>query len=62
VRKEYPFPKFGERFSGPRAPLSHAVAKRGGIQIQEPFDWYRGHDFFNPEDKQRLEAMDLTRS
>ena len=58
VRKEYPFPKFGERFSGPRAPLSHAVAKRGGIQVQEPFDWYRGHDFFNPEDKQRLEAME----
>eukprot|EP00438_Fugacium_kawagutii_P005826 Skav231210 [mRNA] locus=scaffold2958:85828:91822:- [translate_table: standard] len=37
-RKEYVIPKFGERFSGPRAPLSHAVAKVGGIEVQPPFD------------------------
>ena len=50
--------QFGERFSGPNAPLSHAVAKRGGIQVQEPFDWFRGRDFFNQNDKQRLEEME----
>ena len=58
VRRSYPCPRFGERFSGPHAPLSHAVAKRGGIEVQEPFDWYLGHDFFNQEDKQRLENME----
>ena len=58
VRKSYPCPKFGERFSGPNAPLSHAVAKRGGIQVQEPFDWFRGRDFFNQNDKQRLEELE----
>ena len=58
VRRSYPCPRFGERFSAPHAPLSHAVAKRGGIEVQEPFDWYLGHDFFNQEDKQRLENME----
>ena len=31
-RKLYPVPKFGERFSGPNAPLSRAVAKVGGVK------------------------------
>ena len=58
VRRAYPCPKFGERFAGPNAPLSHAVAKVGGIQVQEPFDWLRGHDFFSAEGKALLEAME----
>ena len=29
-RKNYVMPKFGERFSGPNAPLSQAVARGGG--------------------------------
>lgn len=33
-RKEYSVPRFGERFSGPNAPLSHAVARVGGIEVQ----------------------------
>lgn len=35
-RKDYPCPRFGERFAGPNAPMSHAVAKVGGIEVQEP--------------------------
>lgn len=42
-RKGYLVPKFGERFSGPRAPLSHAVAKVGGIEVQPPYDILRGN-------------------
>jgi hypothetical protein len=36
-RKDVKLPKFGERFSGPNAPLSWAVAQ-AGIEIQESHD------------------------
>ena len=47
-----------ERFAGPNAPLSHAVAKVGGIEVQGPFDWYRGHDYFSESGKRLLETME----
>ena len=57
VRKNYPSPKFGERFAGKAAPLSLAVAKVGGIDVQPPFDWYFGSDFFSDEGRAELAAM-----
>lgn len=57
-RKDYPCPRFGERFAGPNAPMSHAVAKVGGIEVQEPYDWYRGHDFFSAEGKAHLVELE----
>ena len=38
VRGKWHPPKFGERFSGPHAPLTHAVATMGCIEVQKPFD------------------------
>ena len=35
-RIEWREPKFGERFSGPHAPLTHAVAQVGEIEVQWP--------------------------
>ena len=57
-RKEYVMPKFGERFSGPHAPLSYAVAEVGGIEVQEPFDYLRGDDFFSDAGKAKLERLE----
>ena len=57
-RKNYVMPKFGERFSGPNAPLSQAVARGGGIEVQEPFDLERGHDFFTDAGRKQLEALE----
>jgi len=57
-RKLYAVPKFGERFSGPNAPLSHAVARTGGIEVQPPFDLLRGDDFFSEEGKQKLAELE----
>ena len=57
-RKNYVMPKFGERFSGPNAPLSHAVARGGGIEVQEPFDLERGHDFFTDAGRKQLDALE----
>eukprot|EP00435_Cladocopium_sp_Y103_P059207 s283_g21.t1 len=57
-RQEYAMPKFGERFSGPNAPLSHAVAKVGGIQVQEPFDLLRGSDFFSEAGREKLDELE----
>eukprot|EP00435_Cladocopium_sp_Y103_P066496 s82_g28.t1 len=57
-RRTYVVPKFGERFSGPNAPLSHAVARIGGIEVQPPFDVLRGDNFFDPAGKAKLEEME----
>ena len=57
LRADWNVPRFGERFSGPNAPLSHAVAKVGGFDIQPPFDLSRGLDFFKEEDKEYLHSM-----
>ena len=56
-RRDYPVPKFGERFSGKNAPLSRAVAKVGGIEVQPPFDLLLGSDFFSNEGRDRLKAL-----
>ena len=44
IRKEWHPPKFGEHFAGPHAPLTHAVAQVGGIEVQRPFDLLTGDD------------------
>ena len=40
-RRQWRPPKFGERYAGERAPLSHAVAS---IDVQPPFDLHFGSD------------------
>eukprot|EP00435_Cladocopium_sp_Y103_P025601 s2795_g6.t1 len=56
-RKAYPCPRFGERFAG-SANLSRAVAQVGGIEVQKPFDLEWGDDFFSPEGKAQLDALE----
>ena len=58
VRKKYPVPKFGERFAGKNAPLTHAVARVGGIEVQRPYDWHYGDDYFSDEGRNALESME----
>ena len=53
-RSTWRIPKFGERFAGRRAPLSHAVAMVGKVEVQPPYDWFFGDNFFTPEGKQSL--------
>lgn len=57
-RWRYVMPKFGERFSGPNAPLSHAVAREGGIEVQPPYDLLRGDDFHSQEGKEKLTSLE----
>ena len=57
-RRHYMPPKFGEGFSAPNAPLSHAVARVGGIEVQPPYDLLRGDDFETPEGKQKLANLE----
>ena len=52
-RKTYVVPKFGER----RAPLSRAVARGGGIEVQAPYDHSRGQDFSSEEGKAALSEL-----
>ena len=56
-RKLYPVPKFGERFSGKNAPLSRAVARSGGVEVQVPFDLLLGSDFFSTEGREKLKGL-----
>ena len=56
-RKEWRIPKFGERFAGRRAPLSHAVAMAGGVEVQPPYDIHFGDDFFSPSGKVMLQQL-----
>jgi hypothetical protein len=57
-RKEYIIPKFGERFAGPNAPLTRAVAKLGGIEVQQPYDLLTGDNFFSPEGKKKIAELE----
>lgn len=57
-RRDYSIPKFGERFSGPNAPLSHAVARLGCVEVQPPYDLERGGDFFSEEGKNKLDRLE----
>lgn len=57
VRSDWQLPRFGERFAGKRALLTEAVAAEGGIDVQPPFDWYLGHDFFTDEGRRFLEEQ-----
>ena len=43
--------------SGPNAPLSRAVAKVGGVEVQPPFDLRLGSDFFSHEGRKNLKDM-----
>ena len=56
-RHELMVPKFGERFAGRRAPLSHAVAMQGRIEVQPPFDLAFGDDIFTEGGKAHLNSM-----
>eukprot|EP00438_Fugacium_kawagutii_P014120 Skav213966 [mRNA] locus=scaffold2200:139314:141944:+ [translate_table: standard] len=56
-RRTWRPPRFGERFSGPNYPLSRAVARKGHMEIQEPFDWYLGHDLFTEKGRKHLDAL-----
>ena len=57
LRKSWLVPKFGERFAGKRAPLSHAVAQNGTVEVQPPFDLHFGDDFFSLEGRTKLQAL-----
>ena len=57
-RRGYPVPKFGERFSGPRHPLSEAVGQVGLIEVQPPYDLTLGHNFFSDDGRERLEELE----
>lgn len=56
-RKSMALPRFGERFAGKHARLTEAVAMVGTIDVQPPYDWHFGQDFFTPAGKERLEAL-----
>ena len=56
-RSSWRIPKFGERFAGRRAPLSHAMAMLGKVEVQPPFDWYFGDDIFTDEGKETLRDL-----
>ena len=58
-RRHFELPRFGERFAGKQARLTEAVAMAGTIDVQEPYDWHWGHDFFTQEGKDHLEALML---
>ena len=57
-RRDYTLPRFGERFAGPRAPLTHEVARVGGFDVQEPYDLKTGDDFFSDEGRKKLEELE----
>eukprot|EP00435_Cladocopium_sp_Y103_P060205 s905_g22.t1 len=57
-RKIYVMPKFGERFAGPNAPLSRAVARAGGVEVQKPYDLLTGSDYFTPAGKAELDTLE----
>ena len=40
-----------------RAPLSHAVAMEGHIEVQEPFDFHFGHNMFTDEGREMLNKL-----
>lgn len=56
-RRAWRPPRFGERFAGKRAPLSHAVAMMGHIEVQEPFDLHFGHNIFTEEGRSKLQSL-----
>ena len=57
VRSCMALPRFGERFAGKHARLTEAVAMVGTVDVQPPYDWHLGHDFFTPEGKEHLEGL-----
>ena len=57
VRGKWHPPKFGERFAGPHAPLTHAVATMGCIEVQKPFDILTGDDIFTEEGRTKMESL-----
>lgn len=50
-------PKFGERFAGRRAPLSHAVAMVGHLEVQPPYDLHFGNDMFTDQGREELKQL-----
>ena len=56
-RAHWGLPKFGERFAGKNARLTEAIALQGELDVQRPFDWHFGDDFFTPEGRQHLEEL-----
>ena len=56
-RRTWRPPRFGERFAGRRAPLSHAVAMEGHIEVQEPYDLHFGHNMFTDEGRETLQRL-----
>eukprot|EP00435_Cladocopium_sp_Y103_P049951 s206_g15.t1 len=56
-RRTWRPPRFGERFAGERAPLSHAVSLAGHIEVQEPYDLHFGNDMFTEQGRQELARL-----
>ena len=56
-RRLWKVPRFGERFAGKRAPLSHAVALQGGIEVQLPYDLHFGNDMFTDQGREQLKRL-----
>eukprot|EP00435_Cladocopium_sp_Y103_P033001 s3520_g8.t1 len=59
-RKSFAVPRFGERFAGPRYPLTTAVALAGGA-VQRPLDLRindNAWDYFTPQGKEALEYLE----
>lgn len=56
-RRAWRPPKFGERFSGPRAPLSHAVVLPDHVEVQEPHDLHFGQDMFAEQGRKDLARL-----
>ena len=56
-RRAWRPPAFGERFAGRRAPLSHAVALQGQVEVQPPFDLHFGNDIFTEQGRRDLKFL-----
>ena len=56
-RRLWKLPRFGERFAGSRAPLTHAVALQGGVEVQLPYDIHFGSDMFSDQGREELKRL-----
>jgi len=56
-RRTWRPPRFGERFAGRRAPLSHAVALQGHVEVQAPYDLHFGNDMFTDQGRRELSLL-----
>ena len=57
LRRLWHLPRFGERFAGRRAPLTHAIALQGGLEVQLPYDIHYGNDMFTDRGREELQNL-----